>query len=935
LRLEQISRKFLGWDRPLIELATKKTAGDLGLSSGTIDCSKVHFFLPTAQSCRNFKKNIAKYANSHNAPFLPGQITPLSTLLTEVEKNKNIANYAVSMFVWQDILKKVDLRQFSNLFPLLTDQADDIQWRIGMAEKMLALQSRLGEGALTISDVAGHENINEPDRWREIMALENAFLAKLADMELKEINRAKIEFNEYKFEGIRKIILAGIADPLPMALEKIKIISSTIPVEIWINAPESFADKFDTFGRPLPEYWENAPINIPDESFIHLAGSSREQGSKIIEILSSVNSTLNADDIAVCSANDELYSDISEVFLPYNINIHNPAGIPIRSTSLFHLINSFINLAVKPDAESISLFTQNPDFLQYFTKKNNLESSDLILEALDKEIIKHISISIDKKVKPHNEILQKLFPELKQLIDSFHSENFCEFSRKFLADIYRNRELSPQTDSEDTIFCSAASNINKLLTNIEPVVTEKQTNKVIPKIFLSLLAKTSIYPEKPSPSLDMQGWLEMPWENAANIVITGMNEGLLPESMVGDMFLPDAMMKQLGLNDNRQRFARDTFILQSLIEARKSSSVNMIVGKQNRGGDPLKPSRLLFKCDNETLVKRAKYLFSESAADSLKVMENNSPLWKLKQPEFTEPVEKISVTQFKDYLECPFRFYLKKSLKMEEIEYRPEEMDARLFGTITHDILDKFGKDTSLINSTDPKKIEVFLDTELEQQFFFRFGPLKQQPLPILVQYESLKKRFAKFAEIQAEERRKGWEIIDTELKESITINGMRITGQIDRIERNSKNGDIRVLDYKTTDTSNPKKLNPATVHFKMLKANSKVQEYAKFAIDDQEFYWIDLQLPLYIVILNSINKFQGTELKCGYFVLNKTLSNIRIYPWNDIIDYIKPAEECIQAIIKNIQNKKFWPPAQKVKYENYTQLYQGYDSLEEAFECK
>jgi len=262
-------------------------------------------------------------------------------------------------------------------------------------------------------------------------------------------------------------------------------------------------------------------------------------------------------------------------------------------------------------------------------------------------------------------------------------------------------------------------------------------------------------------------------------------------------------------------------------------------------------------------------------------------------------------------------------------------MDARLFGTIAHNVLDKFGKDSLLKDSTDSKKIAVFLHTELEQQFFFRFGPFKQLPLPILVQYESLKKRFAKFAEMQAEERRKGWEIIETELKETITVNGMQLTGQIDRIERNSRNGDIRVLDYKTNDAADPKKLNPEGVHFKKLIATSNAQEYAKFAIENKEFYWIDLQLPLYIIILNSINKFQNAKIECGYFVLNKTLSNIRIYPWKNIMDYIEPAEKCVQTIIKNIQNKKFWPPSQKVTYDNYTQLYQGYDSLEEAFECK
>jgi ATP-dependent helicase/nuclease subunit B len=919
----------------MITLATEKTVAELEISDGTADASKLLFFLPTAQSCRRFRESIAKYAKKENTALFPGKILPLSSLLSEVEKSDNAANSAISLLVWQDILKSVDLSQFSALFPLIENQAEETRWRIGMAEKMLTLQSRLGEGALTIQDVACRENINEPDRWRDLMALEEVFLAKLADMGLKELNRAKIEFDNYDFEGIEKIIIAGIADPLPLALEKIKVISEKIPVEIWINAPEELSDKFDNFGRPLPDYWEKADIEIPDEAWIHLAGTAREQGDKTIEVLSSIDTELNADEIAICSANEELYSDIAEAFKPYNVYIHNPAGTSIRSTALFHLIDSFLKLAKKPDSESIPIFTQNPDFLRYFMKKYDIESSDSILGALDKEIVEYISLSIDKKPKTKNETLQLLFNELKEFINLFNSMKFCEFSRKFLADIYRNRELSPQTDSEDSLFFSAASNINKLLSNISASEFPDDENRAVPEVFITLLGRTSVYPEPPSPALDMHGWLEMPWEKAENIVIAGMNDGLLPESVVGDIFLPDTMMKQLGLNDNQKRFARDTFILQSLIEPRKNSSVNMIVGKQNKGGDPLKPSRLLFKCNNNILLNRAKLLFSESESDNSILTEDKNPSWQLKRPEFDIPVEKISVTQFKSYLQCPFRFYLQKCLKMEDINYKPDEMDARLFGTIAHAVLEKFGQDPQAKDSTDPKVIQKFLVTELEQQFFYRFGPLSSQPLPLLVQYDSLRQRFAKFAEIQAQERDAGWEIVETELKERITINGMVLSGQIDRIERNSRNGEIRVLDYKTIDSGDVKALTPRSVHLKKFTASSTAEEYAKFELDGKIFYWIDLQLPLYIMVLNSIDRFKNSKIHCGYFVLNKTMSNIKIYPWNDIMDYIEPAEECVKKIITNIQNKVFWPPNPKPKYENYNQLSQGYSSLEEAFECK
>ena len=70
--------------------------------------------------------------------------------------------------------------------------------------------------------------------------------------------------------------------------------------------------------------------------------------------------------------------------------------------------------------------------------------------------------------------------------------------------------------------------------------------------------------------------------------------------------------------------------------------------------------------------------------------------WKLQPrplPDDARIFQRLSVTQFRSYLSCPFRFYLQHGLGMNEIDPEKSEMDARDFGNLVHDALERFARD--------------------------------------------------------------------------------------------------------------------------------------------------------------------------------------------------------------------------------------------------
>ena len=71
---------------------------------------------------------------------------------------------------------------------------------------------------------------------------------------------------------------------------------------------------------------------------------------------------------------------------------------------------------------------------------------------------------------------------------------------------------------------------------------------------------------------------------------------------MGHAFLPDALRTRLGLSDNRSRLARDAYRLTTVLHSK--DSVRLIAGRRTAEGDPLRPSRLMFRVPEEQLPTR-------------------------------------------------------------------------------------------------------------------------------------------------------------------------------------------------------------------------------------------------------------------------------------------------------------------------------------------
>ena len=188
--------------------------------------------------------------------------------------------------------------------------------------------------------------------------------------------------------------------------------------------------------------------------------------------------------------------------------------------------------------------------------------------------------------------------------------------------------------------------------------------------------------------------------------------------------------------------------------------------------------------------------------------------------------------------------------------------------------------------------------------------------MPIRIQVDAAQKRLAAFAREQLRLVEDGWEIVQAELGLEALLRGVRVRGKIDRIDRHRESGAWRVIDYKTSD----KAITPAAAHWG--GANPATPDYALISGEKKNRCWIDLQLPLYAYLLEQ-RKVVTEPVSMGYLNLPKAITETGLSLWSEYNETVlRAAQICAEGVVRDVQNQRFWPPVEKIPYDDFARLF-------------
>lgn len=936
------ARKLLSWNAPLLPQVVEHLMGE-AVAHAPLQLDHLVVITPTRQSARRLHEALVRQAASQKTGLLPPLIVTPETLfhsasreLHSAKRKYPPASRSLVMATWAKVLNRIDLNEYRQLFPV-DPQSRDSHWALRIASQLEKLQTELCDFHLDFNEVAervaeGKSDHMEPGRWKELANLEDLYAKQLEAIEKScpcQVRR-KIARSPHFHQSVTKIIMAGTPDPSPLALSLLESAQqSGKEVLILQYGPDEDPDLlWKTDGRPEFEKWKERNLPLGEPLQIHLCHGTRELAHKTHELLVETSDQQPA---ALGIVDSEFIPAISQELEARQIPVYDPSGISLATTEPGRVMQRIQDFALQKDFYPTWNLLRDPAFSeQVMSRPGTSTSHAKLLEEIDQLQSRHLCHSFESleailSQKPGKfPLMAKAFTLLKEWRHVLREGPLNTSLEKLLLQFFGERWLT-ESNAEQRLVIEALQAFNSLLLEIQelrehyPDLSGPELHSLIG----NLVNQSQLYPERPAHTLDLQGWLEMLWEDAPTLVLAGFHDSVIPSHIHGDAFLPETLRSYLQMTTNQERQGRDAYLLQALIASRSQGkgTVHLLIADWGPAGSALRPSRLLFQTNQDPLFLQQVERLIGTLPKPEDAVLSRVPLPVL-PPLPADPSQSIPVSGFRLFLNNPFDFYLRYRLGWETYPIRKSEMDRADFGTLFHAIMQRTIEQNRKLKITSAKELYALMEHVAELEMAQLLGT--DYTLPVRLQWQNLKTRLQRCADIEAESIQEGWQNLHTEYKIEYPFNGWTIRGIIDRIDHNPSKGTYRIIDYKTGKSQNR---NPQASHYKKIRGNSAASVIPQANFDlfskgtPSPHTWTDLQLPLYALAtmqeFTPPNRHIAPDLH--YFSVPPSAEEVSLSPpWTISDEELQAAQNCIEGVLQAIANNQFWSERENTAFSSF-----------------
>ncbi|WP_431166009.1 PD-(D/E)XK nuclease family protein [Tenacibaculum halocynthiae] len=343
------------------------------------------------------------------------------------------------------------------------------------------------------------------------------------------------------------------------------------------------------------------------------------------------------------------------------------------------------------------------------------------------------------------------------------------------------------------------------LQNLHDTFNYIQDLKTLQQFFKQLIQSESLsFQGEPLQGLQLMGVLETRVLDFENVIITSVNEGVLPGNNQQNSFIPFDVKIEFGLPTYKEKDALFSYHFFRLLQ--RAKNIYILYNTEHDVFGSGEKSRFvtqleMMRGDLKEEIISPKII--TTVTQQKEITKNEEVLEKLR-----ELAKKgISPSALTNYLYNPIAFYKQKILKIKEFDDVEETVAANTMGTVVHDTLE------ALYKPFEGKFISVEIITKMQQKtkelivFYFsehfKNGDISTGKNRLI--FEVANRFVINFLKQEKEllkDDSNQLKIIATEqtLATQITIEGfdfpIKIHGQVDRIDE--LNGVTRIIDYKT-----------------------------------------------------------------------------------------------------------------------------------------
>lgn len=921
-------RVFLGWDRPFSGLAVDWLLARRDQLPGML------VLVPTAESARRLREALAEAAGALLSP----QFTTPGSLLKNASPLGEVAPDWAEQVAWVEVLEGVtDWSAYVELFP--EAPAADGEWAAGLAKELVHLRHTLQENALTLTTAARclRDSV-ENHRWNALARLEGRVEQKLDSWGFR--SRSRLLASGFLLPGaISNIVVAGVTEMPPLVERSllawakdaaappcgesplIGSASHRAPLQrltVLLGAPEEEADTFSASGRPLAA-WCERPLPWPQGAAgsVRVVADPRQQAAEALRVIGGEGAASN--EVAVGAADAEVGEELARALTRGGWAAFHPAALQ-PTAGLARWFKVWGEWLAEPTLAVMAELLTLPE-TGLLTGGRRAQKAQCLSEMRERWMVMR-SEDLQRRLDMDG---FRGEPDRAAAVDVLAAAVALERRRsRFLRDDFTGAlaEMLAVLAGCGPASAEMAATFGEWLAQAAPVIGRVQRSA---GFWLDLMLDDAVPATPPPPAdrvIDVHGWLDLYYEPGRHLVLCGLNEGKVPARSGGEPWLSESARECLGLITDAMRAARDAFLFKAMVEGRCfGGRVDVICGKTGSGGETLLPSRLLLAAEPTALPQRVMTLFREIEPPEAGLRWHADWQWSLRK---LEPPKRISVTSLTDYLACPLRFYLKHVVRMQQPEPGRVEWNARDFGTVAHEVLERWGKDTVARELENIPALSGWLSAELDRVVAQWFG--NRLPMAVRIQTESLRQRLSWLARIQAYQHADGWQVVDVERKVELVVGNALLVAKIDRIDRHRVSGELRVIDYKTGKVDGverahrSKQLAHTAVAAHLIDSPALHQRPVNGKL--LEYRWGNLQLPMYALAL--VRRDEALPRPC-YFTLGATMGDVGLQEWVDFDqEDLVAAQACAEWLEHNISNGVFGPPAEKVNYDDYRILAAG-----------
>lgn len=478
-------------------------------------------------------------------------------------------------------------------------------------------------------------------------------------------------------------------------------------------------------------------------------------------------------------------------------------GYPLHKTDLATLFTQFMELYINKDPQgwfyqSILGFLANP-YVQMLFSEEERNTATHLTEKIKKNNWAYLKAEKLFQASNEHAMVGRLFFDA--------STTPLDFVKKCAVLIVGLKEKFDARN--DVLSKEYLYRFHQLFSQLQELL-EKHSfindMKSLLGLFKELLSSETLdFKGEPLQGLQIMGMLESRNLDFETVILTSVNEGILPSGKSNNSFIPFDLKRAFHLPTYKEKDAVYTYHFYRLLQ--RAKNVYLLYNTEPdilEGGEK---SRLIHQLLTDAAKRsQIKEIVAapklEPSVKLLEEIEKDEHLMGLIQ----EHAEKgFSPTSLSNYIRNPIDFYTRNLLGIEDVQEVEETVAHNTFGTIVHDSLEllytPFVGD--ILTEEKLKGAKTKVKTIVKQQFQKTYLDGDISRGKNLIAFNVVVRYIENFLDMEIAECKKH-EIKIIALEQKLNMNldipevnhPIHLKGKLDRID--SKDGIVRIIDYKT-----------------------------------------------------------------------------------------------------------------------------------------